>query len=460
METLQKIIDIVNMYLSDYVLVILLAGTGIFFTLRTGFVQVRCFKEGLKNAFGGLNAPGRKNSKGISSFQALATAVAAQVGTGNIVGASGAILTGGPGALFWMWIISFFGMATIYAEAVLSQQTRKVLADGSIQGGPVYYIKKAFRGKCGNFMAGFFALAAVLALGFMGIMVQSNAISSAINSALGIGKCTVGLAVTLLAALILTGGIGRIASVAEKLVPFMAIMYIAGGLIILACRIKYLPESFAMIFQYAFNPKAIIGGSFGSAMKTVISQGVKRGLFSNEAGMGSTPHAHAVAKVRRPHDQGVVAMIGVFIDTFAVLTTTGLIIISTLYAGGGPLSAVAIPEVAEGINQNNMVQLSLSNTLGSTSAGNIFVAICIFFFAFSSIISWNYFGRINAHYLGGKKAVRLYMTISVGFIFLGSVLSGNIVWGLADMFNQLMVIPNVVSLIALSAHVANARSKK
>lgn len=460
METLQKIIDIVNMYLSDYVLVILLAGTGIFFTLRTGFVQVRCFKEGLKNAFGGLTAPGRKNSKGISSFQALATAVAAQVGTGNIVGASGAILTGGPGALFWMWVISFFGMATIYAEAVLSQQTRKVLADGSIQGGPVYYIKKAFRGKCGNFMAGFFAIAAVLALGFMGIMVQSNAISSAINSALGIGKCTVGLAVTLLAALILTGGIGRIASVAEKLVPFMAIMYIAGGIVILACRIKYLPESFAMIFQYAFNPKAIIGGSFGSAMKTVISQGVKRGLFSNEAGMGSTPHAHAVAKVRRPHDQGVVAMIGVFIDTFAVLTTTGLIIISTLYAGDGPLSAVAIPEVAEGINQNNMVQLALSNTLGSTFAGNIFVAVCIFFFAFSSIISWNYFGRINAHYLGGKKAVRLYMTISVCFIFLGSVLSGNIVWGLADMFNQLMVIPNVVSLIALSAHVANARSKK
>jgi len=229
---------------------------------------------------------------------------------------------------------------------------------------------------------------------------------------------------------------------------------------VLLCRIKYIPETFAMIFKYAFRPQAIIGGSLGMALKTVISQGVKRGLFSNEAGMGSTPHAHAVANVKKPHDQGVVAMVGVFIDTFVVLTITGLIIVSTLYAGNGPLSANAVPGAAEGITKNNMVQLGIGGIFKNLSIGNIFVAICLLFFAFSTIISWNYFGKINANYLFGKKITPVYMIIAIGFTFLGSILSSDIVWELTDMFNQLMVIPNVIALWALSSVVAKVSKKK
>ena len=458
MEALLKIVQTVNLYLSDYILIVLLVGTGLFYTIKTRFVQVRCFKEGIKSVFGGIFT--KNKTGGISSFQALATAVAAQVGTGNIVGASGAILTGGPGALFWMWIIAFFGMATIYAEAVLSQETRKVSPDGTVLGGPVYYIKRAFKGKFGSFLAGFFAIAIILALGFMGAMVQSNSISSAMGTAFGIDGKIIGIVVAVCAGLIFLGGINRIASVTEKMVPLMAIMYILGALVVLACRIKYIPETFGMIFRYAFKPQAIIGGSLGMAIKTAISQGVKRGLFSNEAGMGSTPHAHAIANVKKPHDQGVVAMIGVFIDTFVVLTMTGLIVVSTLYAGNGPLSANAVTGAAEGITKNNMVQLGMGLAVGNAQAANIFLSICLLFFAFSTIISWNYFGKINATYLFGKKVVPVYMVISLVFTFLGSVLSSDIVWELTDMFNQLMVLPNVIALWALSSIVAKAAKKK
>lgn len=456
MNTFLSIIQMINHYLSDYVLVILLAGSGLFFTMRTRFVQVRCLGMGIKKAFGEIRPAGHRRKSGISSFQALSTAIAAQVGTGNIVGASGAILTGGPGALFWMWIIAFFGMATIYAEAVLSQETRKIASDGTVYGGPVYYIRKAFKGKTGSFMANFFAVGAVLALGFMGAMVQSNSISCAINSAFGIHPRAIGIILAIVSGVILSGGIKRISAVTEKMVPLMAFLYILGGIIVIACRISYIPETFEMIFGYAFKPQAIIGGSFGMALKTAVSQGVKRGLFSNEAGMGSTPHAHAVANVERPHDQGVAAMVGVFIDTFVVLTITGLIIISTLYAGNGPLSANAVRGAADGITKNNMVQLAIGGVLGNISFGNAFVAINLLFFSFSSIISWNYFGKINADFLFGKKFTPFYTLIAVVFTYLGSVASGDIVWELTDMFNQLMVLPNVIALWALSKRVSKA----
>ena len=447
MQTLLSIVQTVNMYLSDYILIVLLIGTGLFFTIRTRFVQVRCFGEGWKRMF----ARGDKEKGGLSSFQALATAIAAQVGTGNIIGASGAILIGGPGAIFWMWIIAFFGMATIYAEAVLAQETRKVDADGTVHGGPVYYITTAFKGKFGKFLAGFFAVATILALGFMGSMVQSNSIGETCKTALGIPTWVMGLIVAAVAAVIFIGGVKRIASVTEKMVPLMAILYIVGGLVILVCRAKYIPETFGMIFKYAFVPNAIIGGSLGYALKTACSQGVKRGLFSNEAGMGSTPHAHAMANVKKPHDQGVVAMIGVFVDTFVVLTMTALVIISTLYAGNGILAGGS----AEGVSKANMAQLAFSSVFGKT-AGPIFVAVCLLFFAFSTILSWNLFGKINVNYLFGKKGVIVYSVIALVFIFLGSVLSNDLVWELADMFNQLMVIPNVIALVVLSGLVVKA----
>ena len=449
--SLLSIVQKINLYLSDYILIVLLIGTGIFFSIKTKFVQVRCFKEGWHRTFGNFSLKGGKQEKGISSFQALATAIAAQVGTGNIIGASGAILIGGPGAIFWMWIIAFFGMATIYSEAVLAQETREVKPDGTIHGGPVYYIRRAFPNGFGRFLAGFFAVAIILALGFMGCMVQSNSIGETCSNALGIPAWTVGIAVTVIAGIIFLGGIQRIASVTEKMVPVMAILYIVGGLAVLIARIRYIPETFGMIFKYAFVPNAIIGGSLGYALKTAISQGVKRGLFSNEAGMGSTPHAHAMANVARPHDQGVVAMIGLFFDTFVVLTMTALVVISTLYAGDGVLASGA----ADGIAKTNMAQLAFSSVFGS-KAGPLFVAVCLFFFAFSTVLSWNLFGKINVEYLFGKKAVPVYSVLALGFIFLGSCLSNDLVWELTDMFNQLMVIPNVIALIALSSLVVAA----
>ena len=243
----------------------------------------------------------------------------------------------------------------------------------------------------------------------------------------------------------------------------MALIYLAGGFFVLLSRVNYLPETFWVIFKYAFDPQALIGGGIGHALKTAISQGVKRGLFSNEAGMGSTPHAHAVANVKTPHVQGTVAMIGVFIDTAVVLTMTALIIISTVYTGEGPLANVAGRNYHEillnaGLTQTNLVQYAVSS-VSSTIFGNSFVAVCLLFFAFSTILSWNFFGKINCHYLFGKKAVLIYSIMAVCFIFFGTTVKSDLVWGLQDMFNQLMVLPNIIALFALSQMVADSARK-
>ena len=449
----------INSFLTDYLLIFLLVGVGLFYTIRTRFVQVRCFGEGMKHVFGGIFKK-KEGSGGLSSFQALATAVAAQVGTGNIVGSCGAILIGGPGAIFWMWVIAFFGMATIYAEATLAQDTKVVAADGSVLGGPVYYIKKAFTGKFGKFLAVFFAVATILALGFMGSMVQSNAIANAIHTAVPqVPTFAVGIVLAVLCAIIFIGGIKRIASVAEKIVPLMAVMYIVLGLIVLGFNVTKIPETFGMIFKYAFMPNAIVGGTIGYALKSAISQGAKRGLFSNEAGMGSTPHAHAQAEVKTPHDQGIAAMIGVFIDTFVVLTMTALVVICTLYTEGGLFSRFlhVTPENAAllGIDKNNMMQVAMGQVFGTT-AGNILVAICLTFFAFTTIIGWNFFGKQNMEYLFGKKSTVVYSVIAIAFIFMGTMFKSDLVWELTDFFNYLMVLPNVIALFALSAIVVAA----
>ena len=414
----------------------------------------------MKSVFGNIFAK-REGKNGLSSFQALATAIAAQVGTGNIVGACGAILIGGPGAIFWMWVIAFFGMATIYAEAVLAQETKIINEDGSVLGGPVYYIRRAFSGKFGKFLAVFFAVAAILALGFMGAMVQSNSIAESINEAFPvIPVWAVGIALAVICSVIFIGGVKLIAAVAEKIVPFMAITYIVIGLIILGINVTKIPETFALIFKYAFVPQAIIGGAVGEAIRRAITQGVKRGLFSNEAGMGSTPHAHAQADVKTPHDQGVVAMTGVFLDTFVVLTITALVVISALYTTGGPLSTL---EGVSGtlLTKVNLMQTAVGVAFGSQTLANILIAICLTFFAFTTIIGWNFFGKQNIEYLFGKKATVVYSVISVAFIFLGSLFPNDLVWELTDMFNNVMVIPNVISLAMLSKIVvSNARKKK
>ena len=449
-STLYPIVCDINTYLSNYILVFLLIGVGLWYSIKTRFVQLRCFKEGWNSVFGNLSLRGKKHDSGMSSFQALATAIAAQVGTGNIVGASGAILTGGPGAIFWMWIIAFLGMATIYAEATLAQETRIVEKDGNVKGGPVYYITTAFKGGFGKFLAGFFAVAITLALGFFGCMVQSNSIGSTMQTAFGIPSWIVGIVLVAICAFIFLGGVQRLASVTEKVVPIMAAIFLLGGLIVLIVRIKYVPATIGMIFKYAFQPQAIIGGGFGYAIKTAISQGAKRGLFSNEAGMGSTPHAHALANVDCPHDQGVVAMIGVFIDTFVVLTLNALVIISTLYTADGPLASGYVGDITGVLGKANLAQTAFGVVFGET-AGNMFVAVCLFFFAFSTILSWNLFGKINVAYLFGKKSTVVYTVLALVFIFLGTMMSNDLVWELSDMFNNLMVIPNAVALFALTS---------
>lgn len=456
LDGLLKVVQTVNAYLSDYVLIILLIGVGIFYTVKTRCVQVRCFKQGMKQVFGNVKLNGGKQKKGMSSFQAFTTAVAAQVGTGNIIGASGAILAGGPGAIFWMWVIAFFGMATNYSEAVLAQKTKIVGEDGAVSGGPIYYIKKAFAGGFGKFLASFFAIATVIALGFVGSMVQSNSIAGAVNEATGIEPWIIGIVLVVLASIIFIGGVSRLASVTEKIVPIMAIVYLLGGLIIICCRITVLPEAFFMIFKYAFVPQAIIGGGIGAALKMAISQGAKRGLFSNEAGMGSTPHAHAQANVEYAHQQGISAMIGVFFDTFVVLTMTALIVITTLYAGDGMLSSPEKLQLATdaGINKTNLVKNAIASVFNGSNVGltigGIFVAVCLFFFAFSTILSWNLFGKINFTYLFGKKSVIVYTVIAIAFVFLGSIFQNDLVWELTDFFNYLMVLPNVLAMFMLS----------
>ena len=281
-------------------------------------------------------------------------------------------------------------------------------------------------------------------------MVQSNSIGSTAQTAFGIPSWIIGIVLVVVAGFIFLGGMDRLASVTEKVVPVMAAFYLLGGLIILFANITKVPEAFGLIFKYAFAPQAIIGGAFGAAIKKAVSQGAKRGLFSNEAGMGSTPHAHAQANVKDPHEQGTVAMIGVFIDTFVVLTITALTAVITLYTKGGILADGTIPEA---INKTNLAQTAFGTLLGE-AGGNIFIAIALFFFAFSTVLGWNMFGKINVAYLFGKNAksekiaTTVYTVISLIFIFLGTLASNDLVWELSDMFNQLMVLPNVIALIA------------
>ncbi len=461
-EALLGIVTTINNYLSNYVLIILLLGMGIWFTIRTKAIQFRCFGEGWRRMFGNFSLRGGNQGGGMTSFQALSTAIAAQVGTGNIVGACGAIIIGGPGAIFWMWIIALLGMATNYAEAVMAQKTRVVDADGTVHGGPVYYITTAFKGGLGKFLAGFFAVAIILALGFMGCMVQSNSIAETMNNAFGVPTWLIGIIVVILAGIVFIGGVARLASVTEKIVPIMAILYVVGSLIVLIMNAQNIPATFGLIFECAFNPEATVGGAtFG--IIAAISQGAKRGLFSNEAGMGSTPHAHALAEVKTPHEQGVVAMIGVFIDTIVVVTMTALVVLSVLYVGDGMLATGDYMTLtAETVTKTNIAQLAFGQFFGE-NPGAWFVAICLLFFAFSTILSWNLFAKLNVEWLFGKKAIMPFTIIALVFIFLGSILSNDLVWELADMFNQLMVIPNAIALFALSGaiiSIANAAHDK
>ena len=426
----------VNDVLTGSVLIIALVGIGLLFTFKLGFIQIRGFKDGWNRTFGGLfSKKGDAGKDGMSSFQALATAIAAQVGTGNIAGAATAIAVGGPGAIFWMWISAFLGMSTIFAEAVMAQKFKQVSDDGTVTGGPVYYIRGAFKGTFGKVLAAIFAVLIIFALGFMGNAVQSNSIAASWNTAFGIPKIAMGIFVAVVSLFVFTGGMKRIAKVTELIVPIMAAFYIVGSLIVIFANVTAIPAAFHDIIVGAFKPAAVAGGAMGATLKLAVQKGVARGLFSNEAGMGSTPHAHAVAKVKHPVEQGFVAMIGVFIDTFVILNLTALVIITT-------------GSRTTGLTGAQLSQYAFSTLYGKF--GEIFIAICMLFFAFSTIIGWYFFGEANIRYLFGAKAVKIYSIIVCICVALGSLQEVELVWNMADCFNSMMFIPNAIALVALS----------
>ncbi|CDF58429.1 alanine/glycine:cation symporter family protein [Thermobrachium celere] len=428
----------INSVLWGYVLIFLLCGTGLYYTVLLRGVQIRRFKDGWNRVFGNITLKGEKAGKeGMTSFQALATAIAAQVGTGNLAGAATAIASGGPGAIFWMWLSAFFGMSTLFSEAVLAQ-IYKDKVDDEVTGGPAYYIKK---GLGSNFLAYLFSISIILALGFMGNMVQSNSIGAAFSNSFGIKPIYVGIVLAIIGGFIFIGGIKRIASITEKIVPIMAVFYIVGSLIVVISNIDSFIPALKMIIYGAFNPKAATGGIIGATVKEAVRYGVARGLFSNEAGMGSTPHAHAVAKVKHPVEQGVVGIISVFIDTFVILTLTALVILTT----------GSIETKYTGIK---LTQEAFIRGLGSF--GGTFVAIALLFFAFSTIIGWYFFGEANVKFLFGKKGLLPYRILVVIFIALGTALEVPLVWELADLFNGIMVIPNLIALLGLSSLVVKS----
>ena len=447
MSVLQDFIGKGNTFLWSFLLIFLLCGTGIYYTIRLRFIQLRRLGEGFKLVFGHFSLKGEKHEKGeMSPFQAIATAIAAQVGTGNLAGAATAIVSGGPGAIFWMWVSAFFGMATIYGEAVLAQ-VYKEEKDGDVTGGPVYYIKAAFSGALGKVLAGLFAVFIILALGFMGNMVQSNSIGAAFQEVfhimnLEVPPKAIGIFVAAIAAFIFLGGTKRLAAVLEKIVPLMAGVYILGAVVFILMHITALPGALASIFIGAFNPQAVTGAALGITIRQAIRFGVARGLFSNEAGMGSTPHAHARAKAKCPDDQGLCAMVSVFIDTFVVLNFTVFVILTSgIY---GQIDPATQKPLYTGIALTQRAFVA-----GFGNFGHFFVAICLFFFAFSTVLGWHFFGAVNVQYLFGKKAVTLYSLIVVACIIVGTTLRVELVWDMADFFNGLMVIPNVLALLAL-----------
>ena len=434
MEAVTQIVSQASDFLWNVILIILLCGTGIY------FIQIRKFKEGFKLVFGNISLKGETGKEGeMTTFQSIATAIAAQVGTGNMAGAATALLGGGPGAIFWMWVSAFFGMSTIYAEATLAQKYR-TKKDGEVTGGPVYYIRAAFKGTFGKVLAGIFAVLIILALGFTGNMVQSNSIGAAFTEVFAarnieVPAITFGLVLAVIIGFIFFGGVKRLASVVEKVVPIMAGIYIVGSLILICMNITALPGAIKMIFVGAFNPRAVLGAGAGIAVREAIRFGVARGLFSNEAGMGSTPHAHARAKVDNPHKQGLAAMISVFLDTFVILNLTVFSILTTGVLDSGKQGTA-------------LTQAAFTKAFGGF--GDIFVAVCLFFFAFSTILGWHFFGEVNVKYLFGEKASKVYSLLVICFVVVGSTLKVDLVWNLSDFFNGLMVIPNAIALWALS----------
>ena len=413
-------------------LLILLVGTGIFFTFKLGFLQLTKLPKALKLIFCAEN----NGSGDISSFGALCTALAATVGTGNIVGVATAIKAGGPGALFWMWIAAFFGMATKYAEGVLAIKYRTKDENGQISGGPMHYILNGM-GEKYKPLAIFFAFSGILvALLGIGTFTQVNAITDAINSSFGINPKITGIILAILVGLIVFGGLQSISKVATKIVPFMSVVYIGLCAIILVSSFSEIPEALSLIVKGAFTPTAAFGGFLGSTVSMAIRNGIARGVFSNESGLGSAPIAAAAAKTNWPAEQGLISMTGTFIDSLIICTLTGLSIILT------------------GVWQSNlngavMTQAAFGSIL--PTVGPLFLTLSLSLFAFTTILGWNYYGERCFEFLFGVKCINGYRALFVMMVLLGAFLKLEVVWIIADIVNGLMALPNLIALLALSS---------
>lgn len=411
----------------------MLVGTGIYLTVRLGLLQVFKLPLAIKYLF--AKDDDNQGEGDVSSFAALCTALSATIGTGNIVGVATAIKTGGPGALFWMWMAAFFGMATKYAEGLLAVKYRVTDKNGQMSGGPMYYIEKGLGLK---WLAKFFALAGVcVALFGIGTFPQINAITESLNNSFSIPIIVSSIVITILVILVTLGGIKSISKVSEMIVPFMAIFYVVGCLIILGSNISVLPESIMLVIKQAFTPTAAIGGFAGATVRMAIQNGVARGVFSNESGLGSAPIAAAAAKTKSCVRQGLVSMTGTFFDTIVICTMTGLVLITT-GAWKSDYQGAALTSYA------------FSQGLPVEAIGIFIVTIGLLFFAFTTIIGWNYYGERCTEYLFGVKGVKVYRYIFIVIVAFGATLKLNLIWTVADIVNALMAFSNLIGLIGLS----------
>ncbi|MGV3355163.1 alanine/glycine:cation symporter family protein [Streptococcus orisratti] len=412
-------------------LLILLVGTGIYLTARLGLLQVIRLPKAFKLIFAD-----DKGNGDISSFAALATALAATVGTGNIVGVATAIKSGGPGALFWMWIAAFFGMATKYAEGLLAIKYRTKDDNGEISGGPMYYILHGM-GKKWKPLAVFFAVAGILVAYFgIGTFSQVNSITSSLENSFNLSPKLVSIVIAIVVAIIIFGGIQSISKVSEKVVPFMAIIYIIATLAVILLNANQIIPAFSQIFAGAFTGTAAVGGFAGAVVKDAIQKGIARGVFSNESGLGSAPIAAAAAKTEEPVEQGLISMTGTFIDTIIICTLTGLSIIVT-----GKWTV-------EGLEGAPLTQAAFSSVFGNP--GSFALTFCLVLFAFTTILGWSYYGERCFEFLFGTTHIKLYRTIFVLMVALGGFLKLELIWVIADIVNGLMAIPNLIALLALS----------
>ena len=435
-----EVLTTIKDFLWDYVLLFALIGIGIYMSIRLRFPQVTRLFPSIGKLIRDIKNKVPAQEGRMTPFQSLATAIAAQVGTGNIVGVATAIASGGPGAAFWMMLSAFFGMSTIFSEAVLAQFYRQE-KDGQYVGGPAYYIRKGMKSK---WLSVLFAIFTIIALGIVGLMVQSNAIVTSLSESFKLSGTWITIGLTAIVGVILTGGMQRIAVFSERVVPVMAFAYILGSIIIIFMNLGMFLPALKMIFVGAFTPQAIGGGVLGITIQRAIQLGLARGLFSNEAGMGSTPHSHAVASTDHPAEQGFIAMIGVFVSTFMICLATVMVNLTS----GSYDPTIPAAQAAKGATL--MTQRGFASGFGSF--GGTFLSISLASFALTTIIGWYFFAESNVIMLAGEKrsVVGLFRIIALGFLVVGTLLDGEIIWMLADLFTGLMALPNIVALLFLS----------